>query len=170
MSTFRRLLFLTAFLLALVLLGAQAMGMMAAHRYLQAQLTQRSEEGAGMLAWTLSHSNGGASQRAALADELFARGQYALVRVTDAKGGPAFERQAQPTDAPGREYDWRNAWLDMEAPLVSRPYASADGAAQGTVFVQADSRQARDTLWQGGVRVLGLILAAGVLWILLALN
>lgn len=170
MSTFRRLLFLTAFLLALVLLGAQAMGMMAAHRYLQAQLTQRSEEGAAMLAWALSHSNGVASQRAALADELFARGQYALVRVTDAKGGPAFERQAQPTDAPGREYDWRNAWLDMEAPLVSRPYASADGAAQGTVFVQADSRQARDTLWQGGVRVLGLILAAGVLWILLALN
>ncbi|MCY1197387.1 diguanylate cyclase (GGDEF) domain protein [compost metagenome] len=170
MSTFRRPLFFTAVLIGLVLLGAQALGMMAAHRYLQTQLAQRSEEGASLLAWALSRSGGSAEERAALADEMFGRGQYALVRIADQTGGPVLERQAGPEDAPGREHDWRNAWLDMEAPAVSRPFTAAGGGARGIVTVQADSRQARDTLWRGGVRVLGLVLAAGALWTLFALN
>ncbi|KGE01535.1 diguanylate cyclase [Achromobacter sp. RTa] len=171
MSTFRRLLFFTSLLVGLVLLGAQALGMMAAHRYLETQLAQRSEEGAAMLAWALSQPSGEAlAKQAALADEFFTRGQYALVRITDAQGNPGLERKARPEDAPARERAWRNAWLDMEAPLVSRPYTDAGGALRGTVTVQADSRQARNTLWQGGVRLLGLALAAALLWILLALN
>ncbi|SSW68321.1 bifunctional diguanylate cyclase/phosphodiesterase [Achromobacter agilis] len=169
MSTFRRLLFFTTFLIGLVLAGAQALGMMAAHRYLETQLAQRSEEGATTLAWALSRSSNAPEEQAALADELFGQGRYALVRITDAKGGPGLDRQARPEDVPGREHDWRNAWLDMEAPAVSRPYATANGALRGTVTVQADSRQARDTLWQGGVRLLGLLLAAGALWLLFTL-
>ncbi|MGY6273675.1 EAL domain-containing protein [Achromobacter denitrificans] len=170
MPTFRRLLFLTAVLIGLVLLGAQALGLVAAHRYLESQLAQRSEEGAGMLAWALSRSGGSAEEQAALADELYEQGGYAMVRIASAKKGPSLERRALADDEQGRGYDWRNAWLDMEAPAVSRPYATADGAAQGTVTVRADSREARDTLWQAGVRVLGLVLAAGFLWVICALN
>ncbi len=170
MSTFRRLLFFTALLIGLVLLGAQTVGMLAAHRYLNAQLAQQSADGASALAWALSHSSAGADGRHALADELFARGGYALVRITDETGGSGIERQMRRSDSQTREHDWRDTWLNMEAPAVSQPYATPDGSVRGIVTVQADSRLARDTLWQGGVRVLGLVLAAGLLWVLFSLN
>ncbi|CAB3866918.1 hypothetical protein LMG26858_02520 [Achromobacter anxifer] len=170
MSTFRRLLFFTALLVGLVLLGVQTVGMLAAHRYLTAQLAQQSADGAGALAWTLSHAAGGADGREALADGMFAQGGYALVRITDDTGGPGIERHLPRSDAQTREHDWRDTWLNMEAPAISRPYAAPDGSSRGTVTVQADSRAARDTLWQGGVRVLGLVLAAGLLWVLFSLN
>ncbi|MDH1302987.1 MULTISPECIES: EAL domain-containing protein [unclassified Achromobacter] len=170
MSTFRRLLFFTALLIGLVLLGAQTVGMLAAHRYLSAQLAQQSDDGANALAWALSHATATPDERTALADEMFAGGDYALVRITDDRGAPVIERQTPQTDPQTREYDWRDAWLNMVAPVVSRPYSAPDGSSRGVVTVQADSRTARDTLWQGGVRVLGLMLAAGLLWVLFSVN
>ncbi len=170
MSTFRRLLVFTTILIGLVLLGAQAVGMLAAHRYLSAQLAQQSTDGANALAWALSHAAGGPGERMALADQMFARGGYALVRITDDHSSSIIERQTPPTDSQSREHDWRDVWLSMEAPAVSLSYASPDGTLRGTVTVQADSRAARNTLWQGGVRVLGLVLAAGLLWVLFSVN
>ncbi|MCP1404222.1 bifunctional diguanylate cyclase/phosphodiesterase [Achromobacter insolitus] len=170
MSTFRRLLVFTTILIGLVLLGAQAVGMLAAHRYLSAQLAQQSTDGANSLAWALSHAAGGPGERMALADQMFARGGYALVRITDDQSSSIIERQTPPTDSQSREHDWRDVWLSMEAPAVSVSYASPDGTLRGTVTVQADSRAARNTLWQGGVRVLGLVLAAGLLWVLFSVN
>ncbi|WP_313378165.1 bifunctional diguanylate cyclase/phosphodiesterase [Achromobacter insolitus] len=170
MSTFRRLLVFTTILIGLVLLGAQAVGMLAAHRYLSAQLAQQSTDGANALAWALSHATGGPGERMALADQMFARGGYALVRITDDHSSSIIERQTPPTDSQSREHDWRDVWLSMEAPAVSLSYASPDGTLRGTVTVQADSRAARNTLWQGGVRVLGLVLAAGLLWVLFSVN
>ncbi|AVG38485.1 bifunctional diguanylate cyclase/phosphodiesterase [Achromobacter insolitus] len=170
MSTFRRLLVFTTILIGLVLLGAQAVGMLAAHRYLSAQLAQQSTDGANSLAWALSHAAGGPGERMALADQMFARGGYALVRITDDQSSSIIERQTPPTDSHSREHDWRDVWLSMEAPAVSVSYASPDGTLRGTVTVQADSRAARNTLWQGGVRVLGLVLAAGLLWVLFSVN
>lgn len=170
MSTFRRLLVFTTILIGLVLLGAQAVGMLAAHRYLSAQLAQQSTDGANVLAWALSHAAGGPGERMALADQMFARGGYALVRITDDHSSSIIERQTPPTDSQSREHDWRDVWLSMEAPAVSLSYASPDGTLRGTVTVQADSRAARNTLWQGGVRVLGLVLAAGLLWVLFSVN
>lgn len=170
MSTFRRLLVFTTILIGLVLLGAQAVGMLAAHRYLSAQLAQQSTDGANALAWALSHAAGGPGERMALAHQMFARGGYALVRITDDHSSSIIERQTPPTDSQSREHDWRDVWLSMEAPAVSLSYASPDGTLRGTVTVQADSRAARNTLWQGGVRVLGLVLAAGLLWVLFSVN
>lgn len=170
MSTFRRLLVFTTILIGLVLLGAQAVGMLAAHRYLSAQLAQQSTDGANALAWALSHAAGGPGERMALADQMFARGGYALVRITDDHSSSTIERQTPPPDSQSREHDWRDVWLSMEAPAVSLSYASPDGTLRGTVTVQADSRAARNTLWQGGVRVLGLVLAAGLLWVLFSVN
>lgn len=170
MSTFRRLLVFTTILIGLVLLGAQTVGMLAAHRYLSAQLAQQSTDGANALAWALSHAAGGPGERMALADQMFARGGYALVRITDDHSSSIIERQTPPTDSQSREHDWRDVWLSMEAPAVSLSYASPDGTLRGTVTVQADSRAARNTLWQGGVRVLGLVLAAGLLWVLFSVN
>ncbi|NGT18637.1 bifunctional diguanylate cyclase/phosphodiesterase [Achromobacter insolitus] len=170
MSTFRRLLVFTTILIGLVLLGAQTVGMLAAHRYLSAQLAQQSTDGANALAWALSHAAGGPGERMALADQMFARGGYALVRITDDQSSSIIERQTPPTDSQSREHDWRDVWLSMEAPAVSLSYASPDGTQRGTVTVQADSRAARNTLWQGGVRVLGLVLAAGLLWVLFSVN
>lgn len=168
MSTLRRLLLCTALLVGFVLLGAQALGMLAAHRYLNTQLTQQSEGGASALTWALAHAPSTGSERQELADELFGQGLYALVRITNEGGSAVVERQ-KPAAATSAG-DWRSAWLSVQAPSVSRPYVSADGRDRGTVTVQADARLARDTLWQGGVRVLGLVLAAAVFWSLFALN
>ncbi|CAB3707385.1 EAL domain-containing protein [Achromobacter aegrifaciens] len=170
MSTFRRLLFFTALLIGLVLLGAQTVGMLAAHRYLSAELARQSDDGANALAWALSHAAAAPEERTALVDDMFAGGEYALVRIADDNGAPVVERQTPQADPQTREHDWRDAWLNMAAPAVSRPYAAPDGSSQGVVTVQADSRTARDTLWQGGVRVLGLVLAAGLLWALFCVN
>lgn len=51
MSTLRRLILCTALLIAFILLGAQALGMLAAHRYLNTQLAQQGQAGASALAW-----------------------------------------------------------------------------------------------------------------------
>ncbi|MGV2905378.1 EAL domain-containing protein [Achromobacter sp. AGC25] len=143
--------------------------MLAAHRYLSAQVTQQSEGGASALAWALSHATSSPTDRSTLANDLFEQGLYALVRITDESGNIVAEHQKR-QHAAARDGNWRNAWLNVQAPAVSRPFGSADGSARGTVTVQADTRLARDTLWQGGVRILGLVLGAGVFWALFALN
>ncbi|KAG1442956.1 hypothetical protein G6F57_018256 [Rhizopus arrhizus] len=94
---------------------------------------------------------------------------YGQPRRTDGAGGRTLRTGPRP-GAASRDGDWRNAWLSVQAPAVSRPFTSADGSVRGTVTVQADTRLARDTLWQGGVRILGLVLVAGVFWALFALN
>lgn len=170
MSTLRRLIFCTALLIAFILLGAQALGMLAAHRYLNTQLAQQGQAGASALAWALSHDAAGAQDKARLADDLFAAGTYALVRIAGENGDIQVERREPAPGQTDRARDWRNGWLAMEAPAATRPYQAPDGRQLGTVTVQADARLARDTLWQGGVRVIGLTLAAGVFWVLFAAN
>ena len=171
MSTLRRLILCTALLIAFILLGAQALGMLAAHRYLNTQLAQQGQAGASALAWVLSHDPGGVQDKRQLADDLFGAGMYALVRIAGENGDTQAERRepAQNRQA-GAPRDWRDAWLSMDAPAATRPYLGPDGRRMGTVTVQADARLARDTLWQGGVRVIGLTLAAGVFWTLFAAN
>ncbi|CAB3688007.1 hypothetical protein LMG3458_01980 [Achromobacter deleyi] len=170
MSTLRRLILCTALLIAFILLGAQALGMLAAHRYLNTQLAQQGQAGASALAWALSHDAGGTQDKTRLADDLFGAGLYSLVRIAAANGDTVVERRNPPADAPAQARDWRDSWLTMAAPVATRPIVSADGRPLGSVTVQADSRLARDTLWQGGVRVIGLVLAAGVFWTLFAVN
>lgn len=170
MSTLRRLILSTALLIAFILLGAQALGMLAAHRYLNTQLAQQGQAGASALAWALSHDAAGAQDKARLADDLFAAGTYALVRIAGENGDTQVERREPAPDQPDRARDWRDGWLAMEAPAATRPYQTPDGRRLGTVTVQADARLARDTLWQGGMRVIGLTLAAGVFWVLFAAN
>ncbi|MGK8836312.1 EAL domain-containing protein [Achromobacter xylosoxidans] len=170
MSTLRRLILCTALLIAFILLGAQALGMLAAHRYLNTQLAQQGQAGASALAWALSHDAAGDQDKARLADDLFAAGTYALVRITGENGDTQVERREPAPDRPDLARDWRNGWLAMEAPAATRPYQAPDGRRLGTVTVQADARLARDTLWQGGVRVIGLTLAAAVFWVLFAAN
>lgn len=170
MSTLRRLILCTALLIAFILLGAQALGMLAAHRYLNTQLAQQGQAGASALAWALSHDAAGTQDKGKLTDDLFGAGLYSLVRITAENGDTLAERHGAPAGSPGQAQDWRDSWLKMEAPAATRPILSADGRQRGTVTVQADSRLARDTLWQGGVRVIGLVLAAGVFWMLFAVN
>lgn len=170
MSTLRRLILCTALLIAVILLGAQALGMLGIHRYLNTQLAQQGQAGASALAWALSHDAVGAQDKARLADDLFAAGTYALVRIAGENGDTQVERREPAPDQPDQARDWRNGWLAMEAPAATRPYRGPDGRQLGTVTVQADARPARDALWQGGVRAIGLTLAAGVFWVLFAGN
>ncbi|WZB75193.1 diguanylate cyclase [Achromobacter insuavis] len=170
MSTLRRLILCTALLIAFILLGAQALGMLAAHRYLNTQLAQQGQAGASALAWVLSHDPGGVQDKRQLADDLFGAGMYALVRIAGENGDTQAERrESAPNGQAGASRDWRDAWLSMDAPAATRPIWGRMGGGWA-VTVQADARLARDTLWQGGVRVIGLTLAAGVFWTLFAAN
>ncbi|WYX15116.1 LapD/MoxY N-terminal periplasmic domain-containing protein [Achromobacter xylosoxidans] len=121
MSTLRRLILCTALLIAFILLGAQALGMLAAHRYLNTQLAQQGQAGASALAWALSHDAAGDQDKAKLADDLFAAGTYALVRITGENGDTQVERREPAPDRPDLARDWRNGWLAMEAPAATRP-------------------------------------------------
>ena len=93
MSTLRRLILCTALLIAFILLGAQALGMLAAHRYLNTQLAQQGQAGASALAWALSHDAGGTQDGTKLADDLFGAGLYSLVRIAAANGDTLVERR-----------------------------------------------------------------------------
>ncbi|WP_063569730.1 bifunctional diguanylate cyclase/phosphodiesterase [Achromobacter ruhlandii] len=170
MFTLRRLILCTALLIAFILLGAQALGMLAAHRYLNSQLAQQGQAGANALAWALSHNPDGARDPRKLADDLFGAGMYTLVRIAGENGDTQIERRDPESGRTEAARDWRSAWLALEAPAATRPYVGPDGRRLGTVTVQADARLARETLWQGGVRVIGLTLAAGVFWLLFATN
>ncbi len=168
MLSIRRLLVFSACLIGLVVLGTQALSMLAAHRYLHGQLAQQSQGGAQALAWALSHAPGDARRRATLADELFGQGAYALVRITNERGATDIERSAPPPDAGDGADEWVEHWLMPEAPESSQPFVSDDGRFRGMVTVRADAHTARETLWQGGLRVVGLALAAAVCWLLFA--
>lgn len=170
MFTLRRLILCTALLIAFILLGAQALGMLAAHRYLNSQLAQQGQAGASALAWALSHNPDGARDPRKLADDLFGAGMYTLVRIAGENGDTQIERRDPAVGQTEAARDWRPAWLALEAPAATRPYVGPDGRRLGTVTIQADARLARETLWQGGVRVIGLTLAAGVFWLLFATN
>ena len=65
---------------------------------------------------------------------------------------------------------WLERWFSLRAPAVSLPYASRRRRARGTVTVQGDATLANDTLWQGGVRAVGLALSAGLFWALFAIS
>lgn len=170
MFTLRRLILCTALLIAFILLGAQALGMLAAHRYLNTQLAQQAQAGASALAWALSHNPEVAQDPRKLADDLFGAGMYTMVRIAGENGDTQIERRDAAVGQLDARHGWRPAWLALEAPAATRPYSGPDGRRLGTVTVQADARLARETLWQGGVRVIGLTLAAGVFWVLFATN
>ena len=74
MSKLRRLLLCSALLAGIVLLGAQALGMLTAHRHLSRQLAQQSESGARTLAWVLGRAPSTPHEREVLADELYSQG------------------------------------------------------------------------------------------------
>ncbi|KAG0763955.1 hypothetical protein G6F22_018319 [Rhizopus arrhizus] len=125
--------------------------MLAAHRYLNTQLAQQSEGGASALAWALSHATANPVEQTALADELFEQGLYALVRIADDRGAVLAEQQKRP-GAASRDGDWRNAWLSVQAPAVSRPFTYAAGARH------AVARRRKDLgAGVGGGGVLGAI-------------
>ncbi|MCC3263474.1 hypothetical protein LLE87_35460, partial [Paenibacillus polymyxa] len=85
-----------------------------------------------------------------LAETVHRQGLYSLGNITNEGNAIRVERRAGPAGGTGHESDWRAAWLNMEAPAVSRPFVIPGGQAKGVLTVQADARLARDTLWQGG--------------------
>ena len=172
MSKLRRLLLCSALLAGIVLLGAQALGMLTAHRHLSRQLAQQSESGARTLAWVLGRAPSTPHEREVLADELYSQGLYARIRIADEASGDSVDRGPDATTDATTDASsgaWLERWFSLRAPAVSLPYASPDGArAHG--HRQGDATLANDTLWQGGVRAVGLALSAGLFWALFAIS
>ncbi len=171
MSILRRLLLCSALAIGLILIGAQTLGMVAAYRYLTNQLAQQSTLTADALSWALSHSSSpsGTVDLHELIAEMASRDDYISVRLQNAHTGAAIElHQAPPTTETADPSEWDPSWFVMEAPEVSRRFASQDGQFTGTVTVQAGAHEASQALVQGSVRIFGLVLGAGLIWAFLA--
>ena len=127
MSKLRRLLLCSALLAGIVLLGAQALGMLTAHRHLSRQLAQQSESGARTLAWVLGRAPSTPHEREVLADELYSQGLYARIRIADEASGDSVDRGPDATTDATTDASsgaWLERWFSLRAPAVSLPYAS----------------------------------------------
>ena len=123
MSKLRRLLLCSALLAGIVLLGAQALGMLTAHRHLSRQLAQQSESGARTLAWVLGRAPP-PHEREVLADELYSQGLYARIRIADEASGDSVDRGPDATTDATTDASsgaWLERWFSLRAPAVSLP-------------------------------------------------
>ena len=111
MSKLRRLLLCSALLAGIVLLGAQALGMLTAHRHLSRQLAQQSESGARTLAWVLGRAPSTPHEREVLADELYSQGLYARIRIADEASGDSVDRGPDATTDATTDAS-SGAWLE----------------------------------------------------------
>ena len=171
MSKLRRLLLCSALLAGIVLLGAQALGMLTAHRHLSRQLAQQSESGARTLAWVLGRAPPLLTSVRFWLTNCTARGCTHVSGLPTRHPATAWIAARTPPRTPPRtpaQAPARTLVLPARAGGLA-PYASPDGAAR-TVTVQGDATLANDTLWQGGVRAVGLALSAGLFWALFAIS
>ena len=139
MPTLRRLLLCSALLIGFILLGAQALGMLAAHRYLNAQLAQQGEAGVRTLAWALSHGAGTPGEQAELADELFSQGLYALedADIFNLLCLPAITHSGVLADAVSY-CEERRAFMIVDAPPTAADPASMVAVATGAALPKSD--------------------------------
>ncbi len=166
MSILRQLLLSITLAIMVILLGALALNVNAAREYLSDQLQVQSNDGAISLALSLSQpANNDPVVQELLVSALFDGGHYALVRLQDTDGTVLVARQAKAVD------DGVPHWFKSLAKMRTSPatHAVSDGWKQlGTVTLQASETDAWRSLWQGSVRMAGLVLVAGGLWALFA--
>lgn len=166
MSLLKQLLLSVTVAIVCILVGTLAFSIDSARQYLNGQLRAQSDNAATSLALSLSQpSNQDEVLRELLMTALYDSGQFREIALRDPEGKLLFERSL-PTAA-GNTPQWFSQWLPLETRAVERNVS--DGWRQvGSLSVTADDAYARAALWQSSVRVLMLVLGAGLLWALFA--
>lgn len=166
MSILRQLLLSVTIAIAIILLGTLALSINAARGYLSEQLRVQSTDGAVSLALSLSQpANNDPVVQELLISALFDGGHFSLVRLTSPDGKVLIERRGSDAVLPVP------AWFQRLAPLTSASatHAVSDGWRQlGDVTLVANDTYAWEALWNSSLRMVALVLGAGLLWALFA--
>jgi len=167
MSILRQLLLSITIAIAVIMLGVLAFSINAARGYLADQLQVQSADAAVSLALSLSQpSNSDPATQELLVTALFDGGHFSLVRLTDSEGRTAVQRQA--TAAYPSVPRWFRALVPLQA--KSATHEVNDGWRRtGAVTLTANDSYAWETLWRSSLRMIFLVIGAGVLWALFAI-
>jgi len=165
MSILRQLLLSITLAIVIILLGTLALSVTAARDYLSGQLQVQSNDAAVSLALSLSQpANSDRITQELLLSALFDGGHFSLVKLTDPEGKVIIQRASAATAAvPG--------WFQRLVPLSAKSatHVVTDGWRQlGEVTLTATDVYAWETLWESSLRMILLVVSAGVLWALFA--
>lgn len=167
MSLLKQLLISVSVAILVILVGTLAFSIGAAKQYLDGQLQAQSENAVSALALSLSQpANQDEVTRELLMMALFDSGQFRVVRLVGTDGQPLFERLHPDIQGmSGAAPRWFSEMLPLAEPIGVR--VVSDGWRQvGKLEVAVDSAYARDALWQSSVRMLLMVVGAGLVWAL----
>ncbi|MEN5157942.1 bifunctional diguanylate cyclase/phosphodiesterase [Achromobacter spanius] len=166
MSILRQLLLSVTLAISVILLGTLALSVNSAREYLSGQLQVQSTDAAVSLALSLSQpANNDPVVQELLVSALYDGGHFSLVRLTDPDGKVLIERRSTATAASVP------AWFQALAPLDSQAasHAVSDGWRQiGEVTLIANDAYAWEALWRSSLKMIALVIGAGILWALFA--
>ncbi|NYT45423.1 EAL domain-containing protein [Alcaligenaceae bacterium] len=169
MSLLKQLLLSVTVAIGVIFIGASALSLDGARQYLDQQLSSQAENAASSLALSLSQpGNQDTAVRELLIMALYDSGQFESISMTDPGGAELFRASDARSDRHSAAPVWFHLLLPLQEPIATR--AVSNGWRQlGVVSVAVDNSYAVDMLWQSSVRVLLLVLAAGVAWALFAM-
>lgn len=166
MSILRQLLLSVTLAISVILLGTLALSVNSAREYLSGQLQVQSTDAAVSLALSLSQpANNDPVVQELLVSALYDGGHFSLVRLTDPDGKVLIERRSNATAASVP------AWFQALAPLDSQAasHAVSDGWRQiGEVTLIANDAYAWEALWRSSLKMIALVVGAGILWAIFA--
>jgi len=150
----------------IILGGTMLFSIDSARQYLDTQLQAQSDSTATSLALTLSQpANQDPVIRELLISALFDGGQFQVIEFLDPTGRILVRRQqGDGSDEPeGSAPGWFSHLLPLQRHEAQRQVSS--GWSQlGVVRLQANDAYARSILWASTLRIVMLIVAAGILW------
>ena len=159
MTMTRRIEWLIAGVLIMVLAGGLAIQALTAHQALQEELEQRNREAVAALAWALSQQGGDPASLPIVAAAHFERGRLRNLRLQGREGQTLLAlHQAAPA---GRAPDWFKRVSRMTAGPAGA-LVSVGGHEIGRLEGESDAGWAHDALWDICTRT-GLLLALLVL-------
>jgi len=169
MSLLKQLLLSVTVAVMVIVAGTLAFSIGSARSYLDAQVRTASENAATALAITLSQpSNQDPIVRELLLMGLYDTGSFSAVTLTDTDGNVLFERSRSPSADGGTAPQWFRSLLPLEPVMATR--VISDGWKQvGTLGVAGNSSYAYESLWRNALGQVALVLAAGLLWALVAI-
>src|SRR5699024_10058393 len=163
MSLLRQLLISVSVAIFVILAGAVWLTTDSAREYLHTQLRVQTDSAATSLALTLSQpSNQDEITRELIIAALFDSGQFSRITFKGVDGDVSVQKEAgdqRTAEVPS----WFVKYVSIGA--VQAAAQVSDGWQQvGQVVVEADPGYARSSLWRNFLRLVGLVVAAGVAW------
>jgi len=167
MSILRQLLLSITVAITVILLGSLGLNINAARVYLAGQLQAQSTDAAVSLALTLSQpGNGDPVMQELLISAMFDGGHFSRIALTSPAREPLVVRQVEGEPRYAAP-DWFRAIVPLGTKSAIR--SVTDGWRQiGELTVTANDVYAWETLWKSSLRMILLVGAAGLAWMMFA--